>query len=73
MSDTNWLKPLVKALRDLGGSAAPKEAMSQIAKNLNLSEAALTEVRGKTQINKFSNEVSFARQDLVTAGIIDKS
>ena len=73
MSDTNWLKPLVKALRDLGGSAAPKEAMYQIAKNLDLSEAALTEVRGKTQINKFTNEVRFARKDLVNAGIIDKS
>ena len=73
MAEADWLKPLVKALRDLGGSAAPKEAMYQIAKNLDLSEAVLTEVRGKTQINKFTNEVRFARKDLVNAGIIDKS
>ncbi len=68
-----WFKPIIDALKDLGGKARPKEVRDQIAKNLSLSEAVLTETRGKTNTNKFANEVAFARNYLAYEGIIDKS
>lgn len=67
---SRWMIPLVFALRELGGAATPKEARDRISSDLELSDAALNEVRGKSGINKFSNEVAWARQYLVYADII---
>lgn len=68
-----WFAPLIKALNDLGGSATRKEACEKIAENENLDESTLTETRGKHNVNKFDNEVAWARNYLVYANIIDKS
>ena len=68
-----WFAPLIQALRDLGGSATPAEAKAQIIKNENIPEEELKEVRGKTQVNKFDNEVQWARNYLANAGYIDKN
>jgi len=68
-----WFRPLIEALKDLGGSAKPKDVRDQIAKSLKLSEKEITETRGKTKTNKFANEVAFARNYLAYEGIIDKS
>lgn len=68
-----WFEPIVKALKDLGGRANPKEVRDRIAINLKLSEEEIHETRGKTQTNKFANEVAFARNYLAYEGIIDKS
>lgn len=68
-----WFEPIVTALKDLGGRANPKDARDRIATNLNLSKEEIHETRGKTQTNKFSNEVAFARNYLAYEGIIDKS
>lgn len=68
-----WFKPIIDALKDLGGQAQPKDVRNQIAKNLNLSNDVLSETRGKNNINKFANEVAFARNYLAYEGIIDKS
>lgn len=65
--------PLLQALRDLGGSATPAEARKKIIENEHLSDEVVNETRGKTQVNKFENEVAFARNYLVGAGYIDKS
>lgn len=65
--------PLLQALRDLGGSATPAEARKKIIENEHLSNEVVNETRGKTQVNKFENEVAFARNYLVGAGYIDKS
>lgn len=62
--------PLITALKELGGEATPKQAKERISSDLELSEATLTEVRGKNGTNKFSNEVAWARQYLVYAEII---
>lgn len=67
-----WFKPLVEALKKLGGSATPKEAREQIVKDLNLSDDTITETRGKNGVNKFENEIAFARNYLVYEEIIDK-
>ncbi|MEG1946355.1 MAG: winged helix-turn-helix domain-containing protein [Lachnospiraceae bacterium] len=68
-----WFEPIVTALKDLGGRANPKDARDRIATNLNLSKEEIHETRGKTQINKFANEVAFAKNYLAYEGIIDKS
>ena len=68
-----WFMPLLQALRDLGGSATPVEARKKIIENEHLSDETVSETRGKTKVNKFENEVAFARNYLVGAGYIDKS
>ena len=66
-----WFAPLIQALRDLGGSGTPAEARAKIIEQL--SEDEINETRGKNNVNKFENEVAFARNYLVNAGYIDKS
>lgn len=68
-----WFAPLIQALRDLGGSGTPAEAREKIIENEQLSEDEINETRGKNNVNKFENEVAFARNYLVNAGYIDKS
>lgn len=68
-----WFMPLLQALRDLGGSATPVDARKKIIENEHLSDEVVSETRGKTKVNKFENEVAFARNYLVGAGYIDKS
>lgn len=68
-----WLKPVIEALKELGGSGTPKDVREKIVKNLKLSNDIINETRGKNNVNKFENEVAFARNYLVYEGIIDKS
>ena len=68
-----WFMPLLQALRDLGGSATPADVRKKIIENEHLSDEVVNETRGKTKVNKFQNEVAFARNYLVGAGYIDKS
>lgn len=68
-----WFAPLIQALRDLGGSGTPTEARAKIIENEQLSEDEINQTRGKNNVNKFENEVAFARNYLVNAGYIDKS
>jgi 5-methylcytosine-specific restriction protein B len=68
-----WFKPLIQALRDLGGSATPADARKKIIENEQLTDDEVNETRGKNNVNKFENEVAFARNYLVSGGYIDKS
>lgn len=68
-----WFAPLIQALRDLGGSGTSAEARAKIIENEQLSEDEINQTRGKNNVNKFENEVAFARNYLVNAGYIDKS
>ena len=68
-----WMQPLLQALRDLGGSATPLEARKKIIENEHLTDEEVSETRGKNNVNKFENEVAFARNYLVYGGYIDKS
>lgn len=68
-----WFGPLIKALRDLGGSASPQDARQKIIENEKLSEDDISQTRGKSNVNKFENEVAWARNYLVKGGYIDKS
>lgn len=67
-----WFAPLIHALRDLGGSASPVEARAKIIENEHLSKEEISVTRGKNNVNKFENEVAFARSYLASAGYIDK-
>lgn len=68
-----WFKPLIQALRDLGGSGTPAQARQKIAENEKLTDEEISIKRGKNNANKFENEVAFARSYLVKTGYIDKS
>ena len=68
-----WYKPLIQALRDLGGSATRANTLKKIIQNEHLTTAEVSETRGKTGVSKFENDVSFARYDLVLGGYIDNS
>lgn len=68
-----WFNPLIQALRDLGGSASPADVRKRIIENEHLTDEEVNAVRGKNNVNKFENEVAFARSYLVNAGYIDKS
>lgn len=66
-----WIIPIVEALIELGGTGKPQEVREIIIKNEKLTEDFLSETRGKNRVNKFINDVAFARQCLVSAGYID--
>ncbi|MCF8461668.1 MAG: restriction endonuclease [Flavobacteriales bacterium] len=67
-----WLGPLLEALRELGGSAKPREAAEKIAENVKVSEKAMEETLSSGQ-SKFYNQVAWARQYLVWEGLLDSS
>jgi restriction system protein len=65
-----WFGPLLDALRDLGGSASPREAVDRLA----VAERVPTELLNatlKSGQSRFYNQVQWARQYLVWGGLID--
>ena len=68
-----WFAPLIKALKDLNGSATPQEVRQKIIENEKLSEDDISQTRGRNNVNKFKNEVDFARDYLKKSGYIDGS
>ena len=67
-----WFGPLLQALRDLGGSASPREALDRIAKIESVPEELRNAVLKSGQ-ERFYNQVHWARQYLVWARLIDSS
>jgi restriction system protein len=67
-----WLGPLLDALRDLGGSATPREALDRIAEKEQVPDQLRNAVLKSGQ-ERFYNQVHWARQYLVWAGLIDSS
>lgn len=68
-----WTGAIVQALRDLGGSGTPAAVRAKIVENEHLTQEEIRITRGKTNVNKFENEVAFARNDLAAGGYIDRS
>ncbi len=68
-----WFAPVIDALKKLGGSASPEQVRNQIISDLHLTDDITKESRGKTEHNKFSNDVAWARNYLAYEGYIDKS
>jgi len=65
-----WFAPLLDALRDLGGSASPREALDRIAEIESIPEQARNAILKSGQ-ERFYNQVHWARQYLVWAGLIE--
>jgi restriction system protein len=67
-----WFGPLLDALRDLGGSAKPREASDKIAEKLKLNDKKLNESLNSGQ-SRYYNQVAWARQYLAWEGLLDTS
>jgi restriction system protein len=67
-----WVPLLLDALRSLGGSAEARDAYDWIASAVALADEE-RERRNKGGINRFENQVHWARQYLVWEGLIDSS
>lgn len=65
-----WFGPLLQALRDLGGSASPREAIERVAENEKVPDE-LRNVVLKSGQERFYNQVQWARQYLVWEGFIE--
>lgn len=68
-----WFGPVLDALRDLGGSAKPREIAGQIGENLNIPEETLNARYEKSGQLKFPNQIAWARQYLVWEELLDSS
>ena len=67
-----WINPLLAALKELGGSARPREVVDLVAKRCNVSDNVLDQtLAGGT--SRFANQVHWARYYLAEAGYIDRS
>jgi restriction system protein len=67
-----WFGPLLNALRQLGGTAKPREAADKIAENLKLDDDKLNELLNSGQ-SRYYNQVAWARQYLAWEGLLDTS
>jgi restriction system protein len=65
-----WFGPLLDALRELGGSATPKEAVDVVARLCKVPQAQREETL-KSGMERFANQVYWARQYLVWDGLIE--
>ena len=68
-----WFRPLVQALRELGGSATRPNATKRIVENEGITPEQFSVTRGKNKQGKIQSEIDFARNTLASAGIIDRS
>lgn len=68
-----WFRPLVQALRELGGSATRPDATQRVIENEGISAEELSVTRGKNKQGKVQSEIDFARNTLASGGIIDRS
>jgi restriction system protein len=69
---TRYLGPVLKALRDLGGSGRPREVESVIVSELKIPEAEQNEVTKSGQ-SRFRNQVAWAKFYLSKAGYVESS
>lgn len=69
---TRWVMPLIAALKELGGSARPREVVGLIAKNEQLSDEVLDKLNPAGG-QKFPNQVHWARYYLAEDGYLDRS
>ena len=69
---TDWMGPILDALRNLGGSGTPHEVTNSIAEALNISSSKKEELTSSGQ-KRFKNQVAWARQYLVWEGYLESS
>ena len=72
-SNSEFLKyfpPLIQAIKELGGSAARKEAHEKVIEIMNITEEELNVTYEKTGASRVLNQIDFARNDLAHEGFI---
>jgi restriction system protein len=69
---SQFLQPVLNAIRDLGGSARPSETKEWILRKLELPDDYVNSVHQGGE-SKFGNDVDWARYYLVRAGYLDAS
>ena len=69
---TKWVGPLIVALKELGGSARPREVVDRIAKNVQVPDEVL-DALNPSGGPKFPNQVHWARFYLAEDGYLDRS
>lgn len=67
-----WINPVLRALRDLGGSARPREVVERVARDERVPDSVL-DALNPAGGQRFSNQVHWARFYLADAGYIDRS
>jgi restriction system protein len=65
-----WFNPLLEVLRDLGGSASTREAVDAVAQKMNVTDEE-RQIIFKSGVERFANQVRWARQYLVWEGLIE--
>jgi len=68
-----WMAPILDCLRQLGGSAQPKQVKEWIAQHLHVPEETLEAKTKGGQQKRFPNQVAWARLYLVWEGLLDGS
>jgi restriction system protein len=67
------VNPVLKAIKQLGGSATPREVYAAVAKDLGLEGSPVLEELQQNGVPKFNNNIAFVRFYLVQAGYLDSS
>jgi len=67
-----YLNPILDALRDLGGSARPREVYDWVATHLGVTDSERA-IENQSGASRFENDVAWARFYLVRAGFVDSS
>lgn len=67
-----YMSPILESLRELGGSARPREVYDSVARKLEISDAERDE-ENRSGTSRFENEVAWARFYLVRTGYLDSS
>lgn len=68
-----YVNPVLKALKSLGGSARPREVCDEVIEQLNLHGSPILEETLKSGVSRFENKIAWVRQYLVSAGYVDNS
>jgi len=67
-----WINPLLTALRELGGTARPREVVDRLIKDQRVPDSVLDR-ENQGGVSRFTNQVHWARFYLADAGFIDRS
>ncbi|MCL2753132.1 MAG: restriction endonuclease [Defluviitaleaceae bacterium] len=69
----NWMPSFVEAIKEIGGSATPKEVRETIANKMGLDDDFLNQRLEKSGQLRFDNQVHWARQYLTWEGLVENS
>jgi restriction system protein len=69
---SRFIRPLIETLREMGGSGISREVTDAVIENMDISEDELSETL-KNGASRIRNQIAWARQYAVNAGLLDSS